>query len=103
MILTSKQKSQRSEKQAAKLYKGRTQMASGAISHSKGDVRTARYLIEDKITDKQSYAVTRKVWDKIAKEGLQVGKQPLLRITINGKTLIVCDEVLFLTLADNEL
>lgn len=36
MILTSKKKSQISEKQAAKLYRGKTQIASGAISHSKG-------------------------------------------------------------------
>lgn len=100
MIRTVKQMSQKSEKEAAAKFKGRTQIASGALSHSKGDIRTEKFLIEDKITEKSSYGVSRKVWDKIAKEGLQVGRTPLLRVTLAGKTLIVCDETYFLSITD---
>lgn len=98
MKLTRKEMSLRSEKAAALRFGGRRQIASGALAHSKGDIRTAEYLIEDKITAARSYSITRKVWDKIAVEALNVGKTPLLRVTIDGKTLVVCNEHDFLSL-----
>lgn len=100
MLLTKKEKSQRSETKAAKLFGGRTQLASGALRHAKGDVKTPDFLIEDKVTDKKSYSVTRKVWDKIRKEACAVSRTPLLRVTIAGETVIVCEEHYFLSLTN---
>jgi len=100
--LTVKQMSQKSENEAAKKYGGRTQIASGALSHSKGDIKTETFLIEDKVTAKGSYSIASSVWNKIRKQGLQIGRLPLLRVTINctsqSETVIVMDETDFLAM-----
>ncbi len=97
-ILTNKEKSQQSEKLAAKNFGGRVQIASGALRIAKGDVRTERFLIEDKITDRKSFALSTKLWEKIRLEAFRQRKEPMMRITIQGKTLCVVSENLLMEL-----
>lgn len=82
---TIKRRSQRSERQAAKLEGGRVVPMSGA-GRQKGDVRTEMWLIEDKTTDKDSFTITRKILDKIEHEAMSTspGRLPQLRVTMPG-------------------
>lgn len=92
MRLTVKEASQRSEKQAAQVFGGRVQLASGALRHAKGDIKTPTHLIEDKITDKASYPLKKAIWDKIRLEAFNRQRTPMMRITIQGTTLCVVSE-----------
>lgn len=82
-----------SEQQAARLEGGVRQPASGALRGRKGDVRSEDYLIEDKFTDANSFTITRKMLDKIMREGLEMhGRLSQLRITMPGYKLRVLRE-----------
>jgi len=89
---TVKQKSQKSEKTAAKLFGGRMQPASGAMRHAKGDIKTDVYLIEDKITGNGSYSLKKTIWEKIRLEAYNRRRIPMMRITVQGRTLCVVEE-----------
>lgn len=89
---TNKEKSQKSEKQAAVNFGGRVQIASGALRHSKGDILTDQYLIEDKVTDKSSYSLKKAIWEKIRLEAFNRQRKPMMRITIAGRVLCVVEE-----------
>lgn len=89
---TNRQLSQKSEKKAAQLYGGRTQIASGALRHAKGDIKTDLFLIEDKITAKDSYSLRAALWRKIQLEAFNQQKMPMFRTTINGVTLCTLSE-----------
>lgn len=82
---TSKRKSLRSERQAAKLDNGKVQPMSGA-GRKKGDVLTSMWLIEDKITEARSFTVTVAMLDKIEAEAVNTppSKLPQLRLTLPG-------------------
>lgn len=100
---TNKQLSAKSEKAAAAKFGGHRQIASGALHFAKGDIKTERYLIEDKITRGDSFTLTSALWDKIRKEALHARKRPLFRITLgNGKTVVVAQEDDFLELLNNQ-
>lgn len=96
MIRARKKASRKSENRAASNFGGRTQIASGALRHAKGDVITPVYLIEDKITDKASYSLTLAVWRKIRLEAFRHQRTPMMRITISGQVLCVLAEDDFL-------
>lgn len=95
-----KKKSAIQEKRTAKEFGGKTQVASGALWGSKGDVRTGAertssfndsdYLIENKYTDKDSYKLDRKIWEKIVQEALRDNfRTPLLQVDIQDLQLII--------------
>ena len=90
--LTVKQRSQISEKDAARKFGGRVQIASGALRHAKGDVLTDRYLIEDKTTNAASYSLKKGRFEKARIEAFNRGKRAMMRITIQGETLCVVTE-----------
>lgn len=76
---TTKYKSNKQEKDVAKILGGKTVMASGSLWQAKGDVRTSRYLVECKTTDKDFYKLEQKILAKIAKEAIKDGlRSPLL-------------------------
>ena len=81
----------------AKETKGRATPASGSRWHSKGDVRTEKFLIECKTTEKDCYRLSAKTWEKIANEALRDGmKEPVMRIDLRTKfgdtvAFAVCD------------
>lgn len=68
---TVKRRSQKQEKSVAKKFNARLTAASGALWGLKGDVRSDKYLIECKTTEKDYYTLTAKVWEKIQEEAIQ--------------------------------
>jgi len=64
---------------------------SGA-GHQKGDVRTRRWLIEDKITSMRSFRITEAMIVKTTMEALAARRLPQWRITIAGHMLRVMRE-----------
>lgn len=59
-------------------------------------MKTKDFLVEAKITEKNSFILKRDIWDKISEEAFQIGRKPLMSIWINGKKLTVMEEDLFL-------
>jgi hypothetical protein len=80
-MLPTKKASLKQEKRVAKEVGGRATIASGALYSQKGDVRTDRFLIECKTTEKDFFTFTRKVWDKIRREAIKDGmRYPVLSV-----------------------
>lgn len=80
---TVRRRSQKQEKSVAKKFGGRVTAASGALWGMKGDVRTNKFLIECKTTEKSYYTLTAKVWEKIALEALKDHmRTPLMSIDL---------------------
>ena len=76
-------RSRKQEQKTAKEINGRATPASGSRWHSKGDIRSDKFLIECKTTTKDSYRLTAKTWEKIAKEALRDGiREPTMRIDL---------------------
>lgn len=108
-----RKKSQAQEKRTAKEFRGRAQIASGAIENLKGDVRTGKrntigfnendFLIENKFTDNDTYKLEKKTWEKIVKEALRDNMRiPLMQIDIQDLQLVVLDINDYATLFDEE-
>ena len=87
---TTKYKSNKQEKDVAKILGGKTVMASGSLWQAKGDVRTSRYLVECKTTDKDFYKLEQKILAKIAKEAIKDGlRSPLLVFDCKNERFVV--------------
>lgn len=83
---TVKRRSQKQEKSVAKKFNARLTAASGALWGMKGDVRSDKYLIECKTTEKDYYTLTAKVWEKIQEEAIQDHmRTPLMVIDLKDK------------------
>lgn len=94
--LTNKQRSKLSEKRAARMLNGRVQPASGAMPHfkCKADVKSDRFLLDDKTTIHQSYSLNVKTWNKLNREAWMNDRRPMMRIELaNGPVLYVIDEL----------
>lgn len=75
------------EKYIAKICKGKRTRNSGALITEKGDVLSADYLIDCKMTGEpgkpaKSISVKIKDWEKIWQEALEVNKLPALALRI---------------------
>lgn len=81
----------RLELQTASNMQGTPTPASGAIRNDrlKGDVIAKHFRVECKLTEKQSYSVSRAVLDKIEREALSNCVCPLLSLQIDGKRFAV--------------
>lgn len=90
------------EKEIAEHLKGRTVIASGAISGMKGDVITPQFLVECKATLKNFYILKAKVVRKIRSEALRVNRIPLLAIRVSGKDFILIRQYDFFLREDRE-
>lgn len=101
-----KKKSKAQEVRTAKEFGGKTQIASGALWTAKGDVRTGGertssfnetdFLIENKFTDKSTYRLERKIWEKITNEAIQDNfRTPLMQVDIQDLHLVILDENVF--------
>lgn len=69
----------------------------------KGDVKTERFLVECKFTDKTQYVLKLDTLNKIAKEALQAGREPLLSLDIYGKQFFVVPREVFLELVKADM
>ena len=88
---TQKRRSQRSERQGAKLDGGFTTAMSGA-GRKKGDYHANGYLVEDKYTDADSFRIEKAMLAKTEKEALNAGMLPQWRISLPGYRLRVYRE-----------
>jgi hypothetical protein len=92
---------QKQERRLAASSGGTTTAGSGAFWTRKGDVRSAKFLIEGKQTDKASISVTKKIWGKIRREALLDGRLPVLALQIQDTRLVVIDEEDFFALTED--
>ena len=72
---------------------------SGA-GRQKGDIRTPRWLIEDKVSDASGFRISLFLWHKIEREARSTGRLPQMRLTLQGVTLRVMAEADYLSLID---
>ncbi len=83
---TTKYKSNKQEKEVAKLFGGKQVIASGSLWFADSDVRNDKFLIECKTTEKDYYTITNKVWEKIEEEALKDRmRTPLLIIDLQDR------------------
>lgn len=71
---------------------GKVQPGSGAGVWNKGDVKTSRYCISCKQTEKKSYALKLTDWDKAAEDAFVEDRIPLMSIDIRGKVFYVVEQ-----------
>ena len=72
--------------------------ASGSLWYKPGDASNGEWLCESKQTDKKSYSITLKNWDKLFEEALFSKKLPLLSIQIKDVEIVVLDKIDFINL-----
>jgi hypothetical protein len=86
-------RSQAQERRTARKFAGQRQPASGAFDTAKNDVRSERYLIENKRTDNtKSITIKLADLDALAVNAALISREPVMGVEINGRHLIVCDE-----------
>ena len=86
------------EKSDEKVFDGRRQRGSGNRWYAPGDVKTDRFLIDSKQTDKKSYSISMKTWDKLYEEALFAKRLPVLSLQIQDIELVVLDKEDFVKL-----
>jgi len=103
--LSTKARSQRSEKRAAHFLGGKVQPASGAINRFdlKADVKSKHFLLDDKTTEMESFKLSFALWRKLVKEAWLNKKHPMIRIESPKETLYVVDEFTMHQLLTGEL
>src|ERR1700733_2673666 len=93
-----KETSQKMEKNLAKKLGGKVTPGSGAFLFHKGDVKTEKFLAEQKYTDKLAYRLQLQVWNKIANEASACNKIPILEIVVNQTEIPLC--IAFMNILD---
>lgn len=87
---TVKRRSQKQEKSVAKDFNARLTPASGAKWGQKGDVRSDKFLVECKTTEKDYYSLTSKVWEKIEEEAIRDHMRiPLMAIDLEDRDRVI--------------
>jgi hypothetical protein len=86
--------SKKSEQRAADIFGGRRQPNSGAVNRQdlKGDVKSKHFLIEDKTTTKESYALSQKTWRTLSDLAWKTARRPAMRLEIQNTVLYLVDE-----------
>lgn len=92
--------SQSHEKRLAKVIGGTRVAGSGSFWSRKGDVRSDKYLIEHKYTSKASYGLKAEDLQKLEKEAIMVGREPLFCISLGGKNYVIQTEDDWLAMTD---
>lgn len=87
----------------ARDFGGKTQKASGSIWNQPSDALTQDYSVDSKYTEKSSYSISLKVWDKLCEEAAwNQERVPLLSISLHGTELVVLAKEDFLKLITKE-
>ncbi len=95
---TTKQRSKKSEAQAARTFGGKVQPASGAINRFdlKADVKSKSFLVDDKVTDNMSYTLQLKTWRTLSDQAWKNCRRPAMRVNFTqGEPVILLDETTF--------
>lgn len=93
------------EEKDAKSFGGKLTGGSGNRWNRKGDIKTPKFLIENKLTAKSSYAISLKTWEKIYNEALKTPgntyRIPLLSLYFekNETSLVILSKSDFLSIA----
>lgn len=91
-MLNKRKRAQKQEKRFASKFGRRPRAGSGSVWSAKGDIRTERFLVENKGTDKPFYRISARVWEKIRREALREGlREPLYQIDIQDLHLVAID------------
>lgn len=84
----SQKRSKLQERSTANDINGRTQPGSGNQWHSKGDVKSAHWLVECKTTQQSSFRITDLMWKVLRLNALREGKIPALQIDLQEEKLV---------------
>lgn len=98
--MNNKPKWEKWEEELAKDF-GEMQVGSGRVWNKKGDVKSRKFLIEAKQTDKKSFSITDALWEKIYGESLDSFRMPMMGIKIGDTKLVVLDKDEFKNLLQN--
>lgn len=82
------------EAEIAKRTGGKTTPFSGAGA-VKEDVIDGDWLVQAKLTDKNSFSLKLSVLEELALNAVKQGKTPRLEVSINGKTFVILEEKYF--------
>jgi|SRR3989337_1740213 len=88
----------------AKDFNGKETPRSGGLWAFAGDVKTDKFLIESKTTDKKSYSLKESTWKKIEHEALKSSRIPIMSISIinYGIDVIIIDKNDFIELISHD-
>jgi hypothetical protein len=78
--LAKRDHGERGEKKTTKRLGGRQQPASGAMDHSKGDIKLADFLVENKTTINESLSLKLEWLRKISDESIALNREPAVAI-----------------------
>lgn len=78
---------QKKEKKDSELFGAKRSPRSGGLWFSKGDSKSAKYLIENKTTSKESFSISVKLWEKIEREALLNQRMPILSLEMGKKNI----------------
>ena len=82
-------RSKKQEERTADKYNGSRNVMSGAGWVRKNDVRTEDLLVENKITDKQSYSIKSHEMVKLARTAILEDRIPVLQVDLGGRSYVV--------------
>jgi hypothetical protein len=90
-----KDEANRKERESAKARGLRRQPASGALPHAKGDLIGQYTLTDQKTTKRQSFTITKAMWEKVRREALEMGREMAnIEVVMEGvESLTVCRTV----------
>lgn len=97
---------EKAEKKDAKAFDTTLQKGSGRVDHYPTDSFSNEYAIDSKYTDKKSYSVSLKTWNKLCEEAVQLDTKdhknriPLLSLHVRDTHLVVLSFEDFDRLAD---
>lgn len=89
---------EKKEKEDSKVFSGKRVKGSGNYWARPGDVKSKDFLIDSKQTDKASYSISKKTWDKLYEEALFSYRYPVLSLIIQDLELVVLAKEDFLHL-----
>jgi len=86
------------ENKDAKEFHGRKTINSGRHEFDKGDGENEMFVWDSKVTEKNSFKLSKQIWKKIEDEALLKNKRPMLSLDISGTELVVLDKHDFIEL-----
>jgi hypothetical protein len=94
--------SRKQEDRSAKTYKGSRNAGSGSGWLRKNDVRSHKFLIENKLTNNaKSYSVKLQELNELTQRAVLEDRTAVLQFDIGGKHFVVLNEADFITMAED--
>jgi hypothetical protein len=95
-------KSRKQENRSAKIYKGSRNAGSGSGWLRKNDVRSHKFLIENKLTNNaKSYSVKLQELNELTQRAVLEDRTAVLQFDIGGKHFVVLNEDDFIAMAED--